>query len=424
MHLPNIPPIKSRELKNQGQRMSIEPLWTRAFLYISIINLLTSCVGNMLMTTFPFYILDLGGDIIMVGLVSGLYAFFALLMRPIAGWYLDNISRKSIFILSIAVLAVLPLIYIFVPILAAVMVMRCFHGFVWSAASTASNTNAFDIIPRSRFGEGIGYFGLTNSVATAIAPAIGLVIMQQLGFDILFGSAAFLSLLTLFFLTRIRFATVTRRISNFRNIPFKSRVEELFNKDAIPAATFTFLASVPGGAISAFVALYAEAEGLGNGGLFFTFQAIFAGLSRLISGRVADVKGEGPLVYGSVCCFAGGLVFLVFCQNPLMFYLAASLIGLGYGLSIPAMQAMSVRIVPAERRGSASSTFLCSWDVAWVLGGILGGLLVDGFGYRWMFAVLALFEVAATMYYYFFGSKAPSAFRIAQANHKQLQTEA
>ena len=396
-----------------------ENLWTRSFVLIAVINFFISCVGNMLMSTFPFYVLELGGNVVTVGVVSGLYAFCALLMRPASGWFLDNISRKLLFNISLIGLMAIPVLYILIPVLAAVIIVRCLHGLFWSAASTASNTNACDIIPKSRFGEGMGYFGLTNSIATAIAPAIGLAIMGSLGFTPLFIGCSVMAVLAFLLLSRLKLQDGNSIRNKSGNENPKVTLSTLFNKDAIPAAMFCFLSSVPGGAISSFIALYAEAEALGNGGVFFTFQAVFAGISRLFSGRIGDSRGEGSLVYISICCFVSGLLLLVFGRSIILFYAAASLIGLGYGISIPSMQAMAVRIVPAERRGSASSTFLCSWDIAWSLGGVLGGILVDIAGYRMMFAVLLAFEVMAVVYYYKWGSKSPSAFRVYQQNKKR-----
>ena len=421
MHLSNFNHLCHQKTKYESRtdetilQSDSSQLWTRNFVLIALINLLVSATGKMLDGSFSFYVIELGGDNFVVGLTAGLCAICSLIMRPIAGWVLDNISRKLIFFIAVIGLIIIPFFYMVFPILGMTILLRCMSGICWSTASTSSNTNACDIIPRKRFGEGMGFFGLTNSLATAIAPALGLLIMEKCGFNILFISCAAVAIVVLLLLTRLKFSPLPTKKKIDSNRSIFSKILHLFNKDAIPAAIFIFLAAVPSGAIYSFIALYASIEGLGSGGLFFTLQAIFTGVSRIFAGKIADTKGEGPMVYMSVVCFAINIILLVFGKTQLLFCISACLMGLGLGLCIPAMQTMAVRIVPPERRGSASSTFLCSWDVAWAIGGILGGILVESAGYRAMFGILGVFEILALLYYVIWGRKSPSAFKVYQA---------
>ena len=43
-------------------------------------------------------------------------------------------------------------------------------------ASTAGSTVISDIVPKERVMEGIGFYGLSNTMATAISPGIGAII--------------------------------------------------------------------------------------------------------------------------------------------------------------------------------------------------------------------------------------------------------
>ncbi len=428
MHLSNFNHLWHQKTKYENreelpQQLHSNQLWTRNFLLIALINLLVSSTGKMLDGSFSFYIIDLGGDNFTVGLAAGLCAVCSLIMRPIAGWFLDNVSRKIIFFVAVIGLIIVPLLFMAFPILAMAIILRCLDGCCWSSASTSSNTNACDIIPRKRYGEGMGYFGLTNSLATAIAPAIGLFIMEAAGFTPLFITCSCVAVVVLLLLTQLKFSQLPPKKKVDSNRPLLYKIAHLFNKDAIPAAIFIFLAAVPSGAIYSFIALYASTESLGSGGLFFTLQAIFTGVSRIFAGKIADIKGEGPMVYLSVICFVINITLLVFGKTQLLFCISACLMGLGLGLCIPAMQTMAIRIVPPERRGSASSTFLCSWDVSWAIGGILGGILVDAAGFRAMFAILGAFEILALLYYIFWGRKSPSAFKVFQAAQQKKLRE-
>jgi len=247
----------------------------------------------------------------------------SLIMRPLCGWYLDNISRKQIFYFGIFGIILFPILYIAIPVLPFVVFARCLHGFVWSSASTCSNTNVCDVIPESRFGEGIGYFGLTYSISMALAPAIGLYLMQEWGFNPLFFTVSAIGLLCLVLLFPIKLKAIDRHKSVKCNIPFSARMAKLFNRDAVPAAVMAFISSIPYAGTASFVALYAAADNLGSGGLYFTIQAIFAALVRVVSGKISDRRGEAiPLYIGNAANFIA-LLLLLTVDDWLFFYVSA-----------------------------------------------------------------------------------------------------
>lgn len=85
--------------------------------------------------------------------------------------------------------------YSIVPFISAIIMIRFIHGFGWGAVSTASNTIASDNIPNDRFGEGMGYFSLTSSLAMAVAPTIGLFVISKYSFQALFLTSTTLAVL-------------------------------------------------------------------------------------------------------------------------------------------------------------------------------------------------------------------------------------
>ena len=74
---------------------------------------------------------------------------------------------------------------------------------------------------------------------------------------------------------------------------------------------------------------------------------------------------------------------------------------------------MALRIVPTARRGAASSTYLCAFDLGMGLGGAIAGFLIDIFGYQGMFLCMGLTMVISAAIYFFWGRRHPSAFRNA-----------
>lgn len=54
------------------------------------------------------------------------------------------------------------------------IIFRIVHGFSFGMVTVGGNTLVIDIMPSSRRGEGLGYYGLTNNIAMSIGPMFGL----------------------------------------------------------------------------------------------------------------------------------------------------------------------------------------------------------------------------------------------------------
>jgi MFS family permease len=385
-----------------------DPLWTNAFLKIWAFNFLICVWFFIINVIFPFYIKHLGGTEMTVGLAAGGFALAAILIRPAAGWFLDHRSRSALIKVGVVGLAAISVLYLVTPVLSLVLALRLLSGLVFAGAGTAGNTNACDIIPQSRFGEGMGFLGLGNTLASALGPVLGLILMAHYGFKAAFAVSAFLVLLAIIAVRGLPYKTMQPLAWRQRR-----KLPVLLNASALPASVVMLFAGVPFGGISVFIALYGVFSGLGDGGWFFLLVAIGTGSTRLFSGRLADKKGEQPMVVLGNSSFFLALILLLW-ESSACYYISGLLFGFGFGLLAPAMQAMAVRIVPLTERGSASSTFLCSSDIGSGLGGLIAGWLITIWGYRPMFAALSIFVIIAALVYVLWAAKTPSAFKVFQ----------
>ena len=384
-------------------------LWTSAFIGISVINLLMFISFHMLISTFPFYIESLGGDEAIAGLAAGMFAIASVVVRPFAGWILDHKGRLVVSIYGIAGMLVLPLTYPAIQVLIVALVVRVIHGVVWSLASTSVSTLACDIIPRSRFGEGMGIFGTGSAISMALGPVLGLYLLECGGYIVMFIISAGFALLSLVIIM------ATGKNFNLANTlqskPAKAKLVVL-DKKALPASVTMFLFLIPYGAISTFIALYAVEINIANGGIFFTLMAITTVLMRVMAGRTVDRVGEKPIVIISTVVQLVSLALLALWPGLVSFIISALFFGGGFGMMSPTMQAMAVRTAPPHRRGAASSTYLCAFDCGIGLGGVIAGYLLRFLGYPQMFAIMLLFTLAAVIVYYGWARRGKTRLKI------------
>ena len=271
-----------------------------------------------------------------IGVAASIYAVVCMITRPIAGWILDNKSRSIVFIVAMLIMATLPPLYLLFSALPAALILRGGNGFAWSAAGTATNTIACDVIPKSRFGEGVGIFGLTSSLAIVTGPAIGIFLWNSAGINPLFISITVIGFLSFWIACRFPFhkvdlskaKTAGEKEQGAHPIPIHKRLAHLFDKRAMPASVLLLLMYFPAGAVTSFVALFCVESGYGSGGLTFTLQALGTAMIRVFAGKFSDKKGEGPSVYISSSLYILSFILMLFGNSAFLFYVGSYTYGL------------------------------------------------------------------------------------------------
>lgn len=386
-------------MKNQVK----EKLWTGSFVKICLVNFFIFVNFHALLPTFPYFVEYLGGDSVAIGLATALFSLASIISRPFVGWLVDTKGRCTMLVIGLIGMSLIPMGYFLSAGIAFAVILRTIHGAFHAASSNAASTWVTDIIPRSRMGEGLGMFGLSMALSTALAPAIGLAIMNSLGgvpsslgFKALFGMASIVALLALIIGVLIR-----NRNYAFSQNPL--RLNELFEKKSIPASITQFFFMIAYGVIEVYVAIYATKNGLLSGGIYFIFIAVATVLTRITLGRVIDRCGEAILVYTGNVAIIIGILLLVFVHTAPCYIISALLLGYSFGAIQPSLQTMAMHSVAPDRRGAASSTFFCAFDLGIALGAFIAGILVKYVGYDWMFLYIGISCVLSLVYYVIFG---------------------
>lgn len=398
-------------------------LWNKNFVLIIVINFLVFMNHLMILSTFPFYIEYLGGSEAIAGFAAALFSIIAVVCCPFIGWMLDNGKRKAILIIGLCGMALMPIGYLVFATIHLVFVCRMVHGASLAFSNTSTSTIATDIIPKPRFAEGMGMFGLATALATAVAPALGLALMESIpyrvasapkehelryarmgmGFTMLFLFAAIsiLIALLLFLMLKTPKVEVEKKQLNLKG---------LIDKNALPASATALVFMLTYGALENFTAKFATEQNLPSGGIFFAIMAVALLITRLSAGKVTDQHGESVFAYACNGAMLIAFLMMGLFPNMVTYLVSAVLAGFGFGGLEPALQSMAVAIAPPEKRGSANSTFLCAYDIGIGVGGGIAGVLISSFGYGKMFVIMAVFNVLSIIIYVLFGKNHPSSF--------------
>jgi len=265
--------------------MDNQKIFNKSFLFIFISNFLVFIGFEMLLPILPAYLLSLNASSIQVGLVTTLFTIGAVLIRPFIGYYLIDNQRKSLTIGASVILMLVTFTYPFLNIVWLFLVLRFLHGIAWGVSTTANSTIAVDLIPKTRLGEGMGYFSISTTVGAIIAQSLGIFIYDSYSFDILIWSSVILSLLAVLTLQFIHSPIPAKREKQ----PFRF-FDMIFEKDVWFPALLAVFTTLSFGAIITFLVLFGKQKDLEHTFLFFLINATVSTLIRPFTGKWYDKK--------------------------------------------------------------------------------------------------------------------------------------
>lgn len=379
--------------------MEKEKLWNAEYLKTWLANFAIYFSFMLVTPLLPLYLSEtFGADKHTIGLVLSGYALTALLIRPFSGYFVDSFDRKKVLLLCMFLFFLFFAGYMVAGSLLLFAIIRTLHGAPFGATTVANSTVAIDVLYPSRRAEGIGYYGLSNNIATAISPSVALWIYDAChNYNIIFS----LSLLFagLGFAINSTLKLKKRELVKKAN---KISLDRFFLVRAWREAVAMICFAFGYGVISTYIAIYGkERLGITGGtGVFFLLLSVGLILSRLIGSRTLR---KGMLIWnaslGLLISLCGYFLFAGV-HNYFGYYGAALIIGLGNGHMFPAFQTMFINLAPHTQRGTANSSLLISWDVGVGLGIMIGGMLVEYFGYFSAFWTAGFVNAAGIIFFF------------------------
>ena len=360
-----------------------DKLVTSSYCFILAANFLLYFGFWLLIPVRPFYLSEVfSAGNSTIGIILSCYTVAALCIRPFSGYFLDSFARKPLYLMAYFIFMTMFAGYIIAGSLTLFIMFRIIQGVSFGMVTVGGNTVVIDIMPSSRRGEGLGYYGLSNNIAMAVGPMSGLFLHDAgMSFTTIFccSLGSCMAGFVCASLVKTPYKPPVRRepISLDRFILLKG----------IPAGISLLLLSIPYGMTTNYVAMYAKQIGINaTTGFFFTFMAIGMAISRIFSGKIVDrgkitqVISAGLYLVVFSFFLLSACVYLISWNNmvcTIVFFSVALLLGVGFGIMFPAYNTLFVNLAPNSQRGTATSTYLTSWDVGIGIGMLTGGYIAE-----------------------------------------------
>ena len=376
-----------------------ERLWTIDYIKVMLTNFLLYFAFYLLTPLLPIYLSEeYGATKDTIGIILSGYTLATLIIRPFSGFLIDNFPRKKILLICLAFFFICFAGYIAASTLLMFGIIRTLHGAPFGASTVSNSTCAIDILPSSRRNEGIGLFGLSNNLAMAISPSIGIYIYKFVGnFNILFWIALFIAGTALITASSIKITTKPIVHQNM-----KLSLDRFFLTRAWIMAINISLFGFCFGILCNYLAIFSKEElhiTTGTGTYFALlsiglFVSRLQGTKSLKKGKLTHNAGMG-MILASV-----GYLLFVSIHNPIAYYISATLIGLGNGHMYPAFLNMFISIAHHNERGTANSSILTGWDIGFGLGVLLGGIIAEHTSYDVAFWIVAAYNIIGVVLFY------------------------
>lgn len=384
--------------------MKEEKLWNSNYIKVWLANFMIFFSFMLVTPLLPIYLSEtFAADKHVIGVVLSGYTLTALLVRPFSGFIVDSYPRKQVLLICFFLMFIFFAGYLVAGSLLLFAIVRTLHGAPFGATTVANSTVAIDVLPSSRRAEGIGYYGLSNNIATAISPSVAIYIYQLThNFDLIFAISMAVAGIGLIINSTVKLEK--RELIKDKKVISLDRFFLLKSwSQSLTMVCFAFSYGI----LSTYIAIYGKEQlGITSGtGLFFLLMSLGLICSRLIGNKSLS---KGKIVenasIGILISLVGYFIFAAV-NNSFGYYSAALIIGLGNGHMFPAFQTMYINLAPHSQRGTANSSLLISWDVGVGLGILIGGVVVEYFGYNMSFWVSAVVNLLGVVGFLAFARK-------------------
>ncbi|WP_409294675.1 MFS transporter [Peribacillus sp. SCS-26] len=384
-------------------------LWTKDFIVVSTVNFILTLIFYLLMVTIAVFAVErFAASTSEAGLVTGIFIIGTLFGRLFIGRIIDVIGRRRTLFIGLIFFTLTTLLYFVDLGVAFLMLNRLVHGFALGMASTATGTIVAQIIPAKRKGEGIGYYSMSATLATAIGPFIGLYMSQHTSFSVIFSFCTALGVLSLVIALFVKVPALHTDpgIRKAKGFSLASFVEP----KALPIAVITLAVAFCYSSVLSFINFYAiEINLVETASFFFIVYSIAVLASRPFTGRIMDTRGANFVMYPAFILFAAGMLLLSQAGSSFTLLTAGALIGLGFGNMQSTTQAVAIKVTEPHRMGLATSTFFIFLDAGLGFGPYILGLIIPHTGYHLLYAMMAAAIAAGGALYYFLHGRKEAA---------------
>lgn len=394
--------IPRLELPEPGPRRDpAQPILSKHFVLLWLIQFLVSMQFYLVTTISAVYAMErFGAGESEAGLTTSAFTIGAVIARLLSGKYMEVLGRRRVLLSATVLFSLVSAAYLPDTGMSGLLVVRFVNGLAFAAITTIAPAAVQSVIPSRRRGEATGYFGMSTTLATALGPALGVLLSRSIGYGSLFLLVTAVALLALGVVLVLRVPEIELSAQQ-RRAALQWRLSSIIEPRALPISGLMFFIGVAYSTILSFLNAYAiELDLVGAAAAFFVIYAVAIVLTRPFLGRLQDRRGDNSVILPALVLFAGTLSLLAFAVSGWMLLVAGAALGCSFGAIITAAQSAAVKRAPIARVGLTTATFFLCMDLGATVGPAVLGAVIPALGYRGMFLCAAGVVLVCLGYYW------------------------
>ncbi|WP_294831219.1 MFS transporter [uncultured Lactobacillus sp.] len=357
------------------------------------------------------YAKSLGASSAFAGIIVGIMSIAAMFLRPIAGNLTDRFSKYRLSFIGGVLIVVGVIGYVLAPTSSWLLLFRLINVSGYVLCTVCMTTWLAFLVPRAHVGQAMGFYGLMNALAMAIAPALAINIYQKTGYRLAIIASGISACLMVIM---IQFVGNKAKPQNINKSKAQNSLLhiKIIQKNVLPIAMLTTLFAFPYFATQADLVTYAEEQHLNiNVGSYFLIYAVVLLLIRITLKNLFDTVKFGTWFWVSVAATLIYLILLATMKNNFLMGLAAAFMAVGYGLMYSVLQSTAMLLAPISEQGLASSTFYLGLDIGMAFGPIIMGFVNDLLPAKYFYLVQLILVPFMILIYLHYRTRLNSAIR-------------
>jgi MFS family permease len=342
------------------------------------------------------YAKELGASSAFAGIIVGIMSLAAMFLRPVAGNLTDKFSKYRLSFIGGALIFIGVMGYVLTPSSGWLLLFRLINGTGYVLCTVCMTTWLAFLVPRQHVGEAMGFYGLMNALAMALAPAVSINIYQKIGYRTSLAASAVSALLMIVAIQFVGDHALPKKRVRTQKKSFK-----IIQFNVLPVAILTTLFAIPYFVTQADIVTYVEQKHLTVAvGSYFLIYAIVLLIIRVGLKRYFDTVRFGVWFWLSLVSTAAYIILLAVMNNDWQMALAAALMASGYGIIYSVLQSTALLLAPIEEQGLASATFYLGLDIAMAFGPMISGVIDSALPIEWFYPVeLVLVPLILVVYF-------------------------
>lgn len=340
------------------------------FIFITLTTFFLNISMQMSIPTFSVFLKSLNFPLGYIGAASLAVALAAMFFRPISAILNRKIGSIETGLIGASFYFTSFTLFILFRDVRVVVLARIIQGIGMGLVITTMGSVIAQIVPHEDLLKGMNIYSLFAASTSAIGPFLGMLLINNGDFNLLFLTALSFVSIGIMFL-------IVLRIKIHLPLPEGLHTEKsgvpILKSRALFPTLLAFISAMVFAGIASYLSIYGIEVGIPNVGFFFLYGFIGLLISRVVMNRIMKNLHFASvlLIFGvsySVC-----LVLIVMFKTVIAWTILGILFGFVFNFLGTVFNTMAVKNVPLSDKASANALLFVGLDSGFFLGGLIWG---------------------------------------------------